>query len=161
VFVAVAGVVAGPFNELLSQAVEERLTGVPGPRFSLIEFARDAMIGLLHGVRRLLVFMVGAVVLFAISFIPVVGTIAAAAIGFWLAGRGAAFDCYDAVLARRGLSYQAKLAYLDRHRGRTFGLGAAVAGLLLVPGINLVALGLGATGATLAVHELDVPSADA
>jgi len=157
VFVAVAGVVAGPFNELLSGAVEAQLTGVAGPRFALRAFIRDALVGLAHGVRRLVGFLVGAVLLFALSFVPVVGTIAATAIGFWLAGRGAAYDCYDAVLARRGLSYQAKLAYLTRHRGRTFGLGAAVAGLLLVPGLNLIALGLGATGATLAARELDAP----
>lgn len=155
VFVSVAGVVAGPFNELLSAAVEEALTGVAGPRFSLAGFLRDAVVGVLHGLRRLLVFVLGAVVLFAISFIPVIGTIAAPAIGFWLAARGAAYDCYDAVLARRGLSYQAKLAYLARHRGRSFGLGATVAGLLVIPGVNLIALGLGATGATLAVHDLE------
>ncbi len=155
IFVSVAGAVAGPFNELLSEAVERQLTGVRGPRFSPIGFARDAGVGVLHGLRRLLVFLAGAVVLFAIALIPVIGTLAAAAIGFWLAARGASYDCYDAVLARRGLGYHDKLRYLRQHRGRTFGLGATVAGLLLVPGINLVALGLGATGATLAVRELD------
>jgi len=158
-FVSVAGVVAGPFNELLSAAVEAQVTGVPAPRFSLIGFARDAVTGLLHAVRRLLAFVVGVVVLFAIALVPVVGTIAAAAIGFWLAARGAAYDGYDAVLARRGLAYRDKLEYLARHRGRTFGLGATVAALLLVPGVNLVALGLGATGATLAVRELDAAAA--
>ena len=161
VFVAVAGVVAGPFNELLSAAVERTLTGVAGPRFSLPGFLRDAATGLLHGLRRLVVFLLGAVVLFAISFIPVIGTIAAPVIGFWLAARGAAYDSYDAVLARRGLSYQAKLAYLAQHRARSFGLGAAVAGLLVIPGVNLIAFGLGATGATLAVHELEAAAASA
>lgn len=159
VFVPVAGAVAGPFNELLSEAVEEQLTGVPGPRFSAIGFVRDALTGLVHGARRLLVFLLGAVILFAISFIPVAGTIAATAIGFWLAARGAAYDCFDAVLARRRLGYQAKLAYLARHRARSFGLGAAVAGLLLVPGVNLIALGLGATGATLVVRDLEAAAA--
>jgi CysZ protein len=154
VFVAVAGVVAGPFNELLSEAVEEQVTGIAGPRFTFAGFVRDAVLGLVHGVRRLVVFVIGAAALFALSLVPVVGTIAAAALGAWLTGRAAAFDCYDAVLARRGLSYRDKLAYLDRHRGRSFGLGLAVAGLLLVPGVNLVALGLGATGATLAALEL-------
>ena len=35
------------------------------------------------------------------------------------------------------------------------GIGAAVAGLLLVPGVNLIALGVGTTGATLAALELE------
>lgn len=154
-FVSVTGAVAGPFNELLSGAVEEAVTGVPGPRFSLAGFLRDAAIGILHAARRLLAFVAGALVVFAIGLVPVVGTVIAAALGFWLAARAAAYDCYDAVLARRGLAYQAKLAVLARHRGRTLGLGAAVAGLLLVPLVNLVALGVGATAATLTLLELD------
>jgi len=90
---------------------------------------------------------------FALGFIPVVGTIAALVLGFWFAARGAAYDCYDAVLARRGMPYRDKLAYLERHRARSLGLGAVVAALLLVPGINLVVLGLGAAGATVAAHD--------
>ena len=154
IFVAVAGIVAGPFNELLSEAVEEALTGVAGPPFALGRFLRDDVVGLGHAVRRLLLFVACAILLFAIAFIPLIGAIAAAALGFWLAARGAAYDCYDAVLARRGLSYQAKQAFLALHRTRTLGLGATVAALLFVPGLNLIALGLGTTGATLAVHDL-------
>jgi CysZ protein len=153
-FVALVGVVAGPFCELLSEAVDERLTGRPGPRFSLGGFLRDAAVGVAHGLRRLVVTVCCIVGLFALSFVPVIGTIAALLIGAWLTARGAAYDCYDAVLARRGLAYRDKLGYLARHRSRTFGLGLGVAGMLLVPGLNLVALGIGATGATLAAHDL-------
>jgi uncharacterized protein involved in cysteine biosynthesis len=85
----------------------------------------------------------------------VIGSIAAVLIGGWLAARGAAYDCYDAVLARRSLSYGDKLAYLARHRQRTFGLGAAVAAMLFVPGLNLIALGVGAAGATVAAHAIE------
>jgi CysZ protein len=154
VFVALVGVIAGPFCELLSEAVEQRLTGQPGPPFALGRFLREAAIGLAHGVRRLVVAIVGFLLLFALSFIPVIGTIAAMVIGGWLAARAAAYDAYDGVLARRGMAYRDKLAYLRANRSRTLGLGAAVAGMLLVPGLNLIALGVGATGATLAAHEL-------
>lgn len=154
VFVSVAGMVAGPFNELLSEAVEAKLTGTPGAPFSLAAFIRGALLGIVHGLRRLVVTLVGVVLLFVLGFVPVIGTIAAPVIGLWLAGRGAAYDCYDAVLSRRELAYRDKLAFLDRHRSRTLGLGVGVAGMLFVPGLNLVALGIGATGATLAAHEL-------
>lgn len=155
VFVSVAGMVAGPFNELLSEAVEARLTGRAGAPFALGEFLRGAVLGIAHGLRRLVVALIGIVLLFALGFVPVIGTIAAAVIGLWLAGRATAYDCYDAVLSRRAMPYRAKLAYLDRHRGRSLGLGVGVAAMLLVPGLNLVALGVGAVGATLASHELD------
>lgn len=155
VFVAVAGMVTGPFNERLSEELEAALTGQRSTPFSLAAFVHDFALGVWHGLRRLIGSLIGLVFVFALGFIPVVGTIAAMLLGAWLAAQGAAYDCYDAVLARRSLSYRAKLAYLARHRQRSLGLGAAVAGMLLVPGVNLVALGLGAAGATLAALELD------
>jgi CysZ protein len=154
VFVSIAGVIAGPFNELLSEAVEEEITGVKGPAFSFGVFVKSALRGIGHGIKRVIVSLLGAVLLFALGFVPVVGTIAALVLGGYFAARGAAFDCYDAVLSRRDMPYDDKIAYLARHRSRTFGLGAAVAGLLFVPGVNLVVLGLGAAGATLASREL-------
>lgn len=153
VFVSVAGVIAGPFNELLSEAVEERVTGKSGPPFSLATFVRSAVRGIGHGIRRIAVALLAAVLLFALGFIPVVGTIAALALGGYIAARGAAYDCYDAVLARRDLAYGAKLDYLAHRRSRTLGLGAGVAGMLVVPVANLLALGIGATAATLAVLD--------
>lgn len=156
VFVAVVGIVAGPFNEMLSEAVEAARTGQPPPRFSLGRFARDFARGLAHGLRRLATAILGALLLFALGFIPVVGSVAALALGFYFTARASAYDCYDAVLARQDLGYDAKVAYLSQRRGRTLGLGAAVAGCLFVPGLNLIALGVGATGATLA--WLDEPT---
>jgi uncharacterized protein involved in cysteine biosynthesis len=88
-----------------------------------------------------------------LGFAPVIGTIAAVIVAAWLAAHAAAYDSYDAVLGRRLMPYRGKLAYLAHHRGRTIGLGAAVAGLLFVPGLNLIALGLGAAGATVASLE--------
>jgi len=153
VFVSVAGIVAGPFNELLSEAVEEQVTGKPGPPFSFGAFATSALRGIGHGIKRVIVALLGAVLLFAIGFVPVIGTIAALVLGAYVTARGAAYDCYDAVLSRRDLPYDAKTAYLAANRGRTFGLGAGVAGMLIVPVLNLLALGVGATGATLAVLD--------
>ena len=155
VFVAMVGVVAGPFCELLSEAVEERATGRPAPPFALGVFLRGAALGVAHALRRLVGSLFGLVLVLAIGMVPVVGTIAAAVLAGWLAARASAYDCYDAVLARRELAYADKLAYLARYPGRTFGLGAGVAGMLLSPGVNLLAVGVGAAGATLAALELD------
>jgi len=156
VFVALAGMIAGPFCERLSEAVDDELLGGEGPPFTLGRFLLDLVVGVIHGLRRLVVAVLGVMLLLTLSWAPVVGTLAALAIGGWLAARGAAYDCYDAILARRALAYRHKLEYLRNHRGRTLGLGAVVAGLLLVPGVNLVALGVGTVGATLAVHDFDL-----
>jgi CysZ protein len=155
VFVPVAGIIAGPFNEMLSEQIEAVLTGRPSAPFSLRAFGRGFALGVVHGVRRVLATLVGLALVFALGFVPVIGTIAAMLLAAWLAAHGAAYDSYDAVLARRALSYRDKMVYLARHRQRTLGLGATVAALLLVPGVNLVVLGLGAAGATVAALTLE------
>lgn len=153
-FVSVAGAIAGPFCELLSDAVEAQVTGRPAAPFSLASFLKELTIGLGHTVRRLLVALTSAGFLFLLSLLPLAGALLGLALAGLFAARSAAYDCYDAILARRVLPYRAKLAFLARYRARTFALGAVVASLLLVPGVNLVVLGVGATGATLAALDL-------
>jgi CysZ protein len=155
VFVPLAGLIAGPFNEMLSEHVEAKLTGQPPAPSSFAEFLHGLGLGIVHSVRRLIGMLVGIAIVFAVGFVPVVGTFAAVVIAAWLAATSTAYDCYDAVLARRMLGYRAKLAYLARHRQRSLGLGAAVAAMLLVPGLNLIALGVGAAGATVAAHAIE------
>lgn len=153
VFVPLAGVIAGPFAERLSEHLEAALTGQPAAPSSFGDLVHSLILSIVHGLRRLLASLVGVVLVFILGFAPVIGTIAAVIVAAWIAAAAAAYDSYDAVLARRLMPYRGKLAYLAHTRGRTMGLGAAVAGLLLVPGLNLIALGLGAAGATVASLE--------
>ena len=156
VYVSLSGLFAGPFCELLSEAVEERVTGTPSPPFSLVAFVRGLILGVLHAARRLAVYLFAlALALAAGSFVPVVGHALGIALGGYFAAHTAAYDCYDSVFGRRLWRYRQKQDFLRAHRGRTFGLGAAVAALLLVPFCNLVALGIGSIGATLATLDLE------
>src|SRR5450432_2573892 len=104
VFVALAGVVSGPFNEMLSERIEARLRGHTVPPFVLRQFVREASLGVAHGIRRLFVALVATILVFALGMVPGIGTIAALVLGFWFASRATAYDCYDAVLARRGMA---------------------------------------------------------
>jgi CysZ protein len=152
VFTQVAGMIAGPFNEQLSERIESVLTGRHPSPFSLREFAHGAALSVLHSARRISAALIGVALVFVVGTIPVIGAAAALVLAAWFTATAAAYDCYDAVFGRRAMAYRDKMAYLARHRGRTLGLGVAVAGMLLVPGLNLVALGLGAAAATVASH---------
>ncbi|CAN5435947.1 hypothetical protein BH11MYX1_BH11MYX1_41900 [soil metagenome] len=148
-----AGVVAGPFNERLSEQLEAKLRGQPTPPFVLRTFLHEVARGAIHAVRRVIVAIAGTIVVFSLGFVPGIGSIAALVLGFYFAARASAYDCYDAVLARQGMAYREKVGYLADHRSRTFGLGVAVAAMLLVPGLNLIALGLGSASATVAMLD--------
>jgi len=156
VYVSLSGLFAGPFCEFLSEAVEEEVTGTPSPPFSLLGFVRGLVLSVLHAARRLLVYLFALGLAFAAgSFVPVVGHALGAALAVYLTATTAAYDCYDAVFGRRLWRYRKKQEFLRAHRSRTLGLGGAVAALLLVPFCNLVALGVGSIGATLAMLDLE------
>jgi CysZ protein len=154
IFVSVAALIAAPFNEELSESIEERETGVPGPKFRVIRFLVDLVIGMLHAVRRVFIYLVvmGSLLILGLV-VPVVGTVAAAALGFIATARFASYDAFDAIWARRRYRYRRKTAYLREHRWRTLGMGAVVAVTLFVPGVNVIGLAIGATAATLRVID--------
>ncbi|NVB83415.1 MAG: hypothetical protein HOV81_33895 [Kofleriaceae bacterium] len=149
-FISAAAVIAGPFNEMLSESIEEHETGQPSPKFSLLRFLADAAVGAVHAIRRVIVYLSVILALLLLGVVlPVVGAITATVLGGIATARFASYDAYDAVWSRHRLRYRDKMAYLKTHRWRTLGLGAVMAGIVLVPGLNLIALAIGATGATL------------
>ncbi|HEU5056825.1 MAG TPA: EI24 domain-containing protein [Kofleriaceae bacterium] len=151
VYVSLSGLFAGPFCEMLSEEVEERVTGTPSPPFSLFAFLRGLVLGILHAVRRLAVYLFAiGLALAAGSVVPVIGHALGIGLAGYFAATTAAWDCYDSIFGRRLWRYRQKQEYLRANRGRALGLGAAVAALLLIPFCNLVALGIGSIGATLA-----------
>ena len=150
ILISIASMIAGPFNEMLSETIEEIETGVPGPKFRLLGFLRDLVVGLFHAGRRVAIYLVVMIVLLVLGVvIPVVGTIIAAVLGALATARFASWDAYDAVWSRKRLRYRDKVAYLREQRWRTWGLGASVAVFLVIPGLNVVGLAIGAAGATL------------
>ena len=154
IFVSIAALIAAPFNEMLSESIEEKQTGVPGPKFRISRFLIDIAIGIAHAARRVAVYIVvmGCVLILGIA-VPVVGTVIAAVLGFIATARFASYDAYDAIWARRRYKYRDKVGYLRANRWRTLGMGAVVALLLLIPGLNVVGLSIGATAATLRIVE--------
>lgn len=150
IFVSVASMVAGPFNEMLSESIEERETGVASPPFKLGPFLRDLVVGIVHAARRVAVYLVVMIVLLIVGIaVPVVGSLIAMILGAIATARFASYDAYDVVWSRHRLSYRDKISYMRNDRWRTLGLGAATSVLLIVPGLNVVGLAIGATGATL------------
>ena len=84
---------------------------------------------------------------------PRVGTVIATVLGAIVTARFASYDAFDAVWARRRYKYRQKTAYLREHRFRTLGMGGVVGAMLVVPGLNVIGLSIGATAATLRVIE--------
>jgi len=153
--IAFAMLISGPFCEMLSESVEEHETGKKPPRFGLGRFLYELAVGATHAIRRVIGYGVLVVLLILVEkFLPYGATLAAAG-GAWVTARFASYDCYDSILARRHWRYRQKTGYLGEHRWRTIALGAVVAPVLVVPGVNIIALAAGSAGATLRVLNED------
>ena len=149
--VAFAMLIAGPFCEMLSESVEEHQTGTAPPSFSLGRFLYELAVGAAHAIRRVIGYGVLVALLVLLEKVAPYGSTLAAVGGAWVTARFASYDCYDSIFARRHWRYRQKTGYLGEHRWRTIGLGAVVAVVLVVPGVNILALAAGSAGATLRV----------
>jgi CysZ protein len=155
-YLPLASLIAAPFNEAIAESVEELLTGKKPPPTSIGRLLRDLGRAVVHEARKLARYLLLAAALaLAALLLPGIGPAIALVGGFWLAARFAAYDALDATLSRWGWSYDRKVAFLRGHRTLCFGLGAVIAGLLLVPFVNALAMPVAAAaGASLAVGAI-------
>jgi uncharacterized protein involved in cysteine biosynthesis len=154
--VAISTVCAAPFNDALSEAVEERETGRAALPFSLRRHVREIVQSLGFAAFRLMLYALIAGPLWLLSLlVPGVGHLLY--LGAWLL-LGAAYFALDYVdwpATRRGLSLRARFGLLARHPLRMLGFGLAVWACLFVPLLDLVFMPLSVAGGTLLYLDLE------
>ena len=154
-FLPIASLLSSPFNEMIAERVEEIALGRTPPPFSAARLVRELAQGLVHAIRSFLRWVILAVaVLACATFLPGIGAVIGFVGGAFIAARFAAYDALDATWSRRGWSYEKKQKFLRERRALTLGLGGTIAGLLLVPVLNALALPFGAAGGALLVHDI-------
>jgi uncharacterized protein involved in cysteine biosynthesis len=141
----VAALFIGLFMEVIISAVEKRSyaaagPGKPAPMLDQIRAAVLLFLAVLAG---------NALVLLISLLFPPAAPFLLIAVNGWLLGR----EYVEAVALRRMPEADAK-AFRRQHRGRVFGVGAAMAALMAIPLVNLAAPLLGAAAATHLFHRV-------
>src|SRR3954466_9949066 len=143
------------FSDALSERVERDVLG----KAYAVPFFTSAGRALVHGLLKLVLYGIALVVGLGLTAVTGgVGTL----IGIALGGLSLAYDGFDYPLARRGVSFGGKWAFLARHPGLTVGYGIGATVLYLIPFAVFVASPFAAVGATLAYIEIEkavVPAA--
>jgi CysZ protein len=145
-----SGVIAAPFNDLLSEAIEERVTARPAPRFSLGRFLEELLRTVSLALTRLLLY--GAVVgpLWLLSWlVPGLGHAIYLVIWTLFTAAYFALDYVDWPAARHGLSIRARFGLLRERPLLMLGFGLSVWLCLFVPLLNLIFMPLSVAGGTL------------
>ncbi|MDH5674640.1 MAG: EI24 domain-containing protein [Myxococcales bacterium] len=157
-FVVVAlstSLLAAPFNDALSEAVERIATGRSAPPASLRRFVGDLGRTLRIELVKLAVFLALMLPLLLVSLlVPGVGPLVYTVVGSLLTAYFFAFDYVDWPASRRGLGTRARLRVATRHPMTMLGLGLGVWAFLYVPLLNLLFMPGAVAGGTLLFLEL-------
>ena len=147
-------VLASPFNDLLSQAVEDIRLGKIDEPFSLKGVIADAGFTVGQELRRLVFFVIVTAALLLLHLVPVVGSMLNAVLTPLFAIFFVALEYMDLPMARRRFRFRTRLGALWSNRAVGAGFGAATAALLCVPLLNFVCIPVAVVGGTLLYSDL-------
>jgi CysZ protein len=149
VCVALSTLLAAPFNDALSEAVEVRETGAPTPPFSVKRLVRDLGRTVRLELTKLSIYVaVMGPLLVASWLLPGVGQVLYVLFGTLFTSAYFAFDYIDWPASRRGLGFRERARLLADHPLRALGFGFAVWLCLFVPLLNLAFMPLAVAGGT-------------
>lgn len=155
-FIAVTLLIGGPFYEHIAGKTEQQLgleTGGDGSGW-VREFGR----GVRDSVRLVLITLVGAVVLFFLGFVPILGQtvipVLAVLFGAWVVS----LEMVGLVFQRRGMSLGDRHRTLRDNRACTVGFGLPTYLLCLVPVAQLVVIPSAVVGGTMLAHRFLAPA---
>lgn len=152
-----SSVVAAPFNDALSAAVERLEGTLTTNATTLTDFARDIARSVALELAKLVLLAAVMLPLFALNLaMPVVGGPLIAIVGPLISVSYIAIDYTDWPAARRGVGLGGRVLLFRRHTRPLIGFGVAAWALLLVPGLNLLLMPACVAGGTLLYLDLEV-----
>jgi len=149
-FTVIGNLIASPFNELLSERAEALQIGaLLNERFSIGRFWKEAKHALFVEVKKLSVFIACMLLLFAINFVPGIGSMIYAVLApvftlFFLVVEYMAF-----VLMRKQLSFAQQRHYITKRPVLMTGFACSIFCLLAIPFVQFFCIPLAVVGATL------------
>jgi CysZ protein len=143
-------IAAAPFNDLLSEALEERVTGQPAPPFVVARFLRELVRSMSLASLRLLIYAAVVGPLWLLSWlVPGLGHIVYLVAWTVFTAAYFALDYVDWSASRHGLAIRARFALLGQRPLLMLGFGLSVWLCLFVPLLNLIFMPLSVAGGTL------------
>lgn len=147
-FTALANFIAAPFNALLSEKVEQQLTGQILNEASFVDMFRDLPRMFKREWQKMWYSIPRLIALFLLGFVPVLGQtiipLLAFSFGAWLI----AIQYCDYPFDNHKIQFQRMRNALVQQRTMNFTFGALISLFTLIPFINLVVMPVAVCGAT-------------
>ncbi len=158
--VLLTNVVTAPFNDLLSEEVERLAIGKEGQPFSFATLMRDSLRTIGLELFKLVIYLVVMAPMFLLSYVPVVGPVIYAIVGFLFTALYFSIDYVDWPASRRNRSIHYRFGMVQEHFLPMFGFGTGVWLFLFIPLVNLLFMPAAVAGGTLLFLELEGETRD-
>lgn len=157
-FSIIANFLAAPFNGVLAEAVERKLSGQVPLAMSWQQIMKDTPSLLWNEVKKLAYVLLWILPLFILSWIPVLNIISPI---LWILFSSwmLALDYHDYPMGNHQLKFPQQRAILRQNRSLAIGFGLATLGATLIPFVNFLVIPAAVAGATaLYMEQLSDPS---
>ncbi len=143
-----------PLQDPLSEVTEEALGDFQAPGFDVKAIARGTVVSLKHTLARILLLLGGHALLFALNFIPAVGSVAWTVSSVLWTMLWLAFEYLDAPMIRHHYAFRQVRSTVLSRLPLSLGFGAALYAVLWVPVLNLFLIPTAVVAGTLLFRGL-------
>ncbi len=144
----IGGVIASPFNDVLSEKTEKILLGERYVAPPEMPFVKGVVRSMLSSAAMAGMYFAVMAPLLLLNLIPAVGSVAYTLIGGLVGGYFVALEYSDTFLERKTLPFKEKLQLVWRERSFTLGFGVGTSLMLAIPLINFFCLPIAVIGGT-------------
>ena len=144
-FGLIANLIAAPFNGLLAEQVERRLSGRTSESETRWgQLARDAIPSIFDELKKMLYALAWLIPILLLGLIPFIGPVLAFLLTAWIL----ALQYVDFPMGNNGLRFRDQRRTLGRERLMALGFGSATAAMTAIPIVNFLVMPAAVCGAT-------------
>jgi CysZ protein len=147
-FSMIANLIAAPFNGLLAEQVEARLTGQPLPDSSLASLLKDLPRIFSREWQKLKYYLPKAIICLLLFWIPLVGQTIAPLLWFALSAWMAVIQYCDYPFDNHKIPFAKMKQSLGQHKWDNVGFGALITCCTMIPVVNFFIMPVAVCGAT-------------
>ena len=147
-FGILANLIAAPFNGLLAEQVEARLTGQPAPDSSVASLLKDIPRIFAREWQKLKYYLPRALLCLLLFWIPVLGQTVAPIIWFALSAWMAVIQYCDYPFDNHKIPFNQMKQSLGQHKWHNMGFGALITCCTMIPVLNFFIMPIAVCGAT-------------
>ncbi len=148
-FSTIANWIAAPFNGLLAEHLEARLTNTRPPDDGILDIVKDLPRVMKREWQKLWYYLPKAIGLLILFFIPAIGQTLGPVLWFLFTAWMMSVQYCDYAFDNHRVPFATMKGALKEEKGITFGFGALVTLLTMTPVLNLIVMPAAVCGATL------------